>query len=396
MKLLFIVLILIVPVAAQSKPSTWDISGYVKYLSSVTDDPQVKDTLYDQLVHTRINTAWHPENSPLKGEMDVRFQAYYGDSVKRVPNFRDQVQTDYELTNLDTTVGDGWESLGYAQIDRLWLDYSHQNLEVTMGRQRIAWGTALVWNVIDLFNPKSVLDFDYEEKPGADALRVQYYTGAVSKVEVAVAPGRTRDRSTIAGFYSTNAFGYDFFAVAGIRKNHWVMGGAWAGSVWDGGFRGEFLLSQAQNGNIAQDDAVLGDSGGSAFATDNPVASIVLSADYTFANSFYIHTECLFNSNGKSEKAGEFWKQAQDSGMLSPSRWSYYQEFAYDITPLTRATIYGIFNPVDHSSIIIPMVTQSLTANLDLLVIGQFASGDRYSEYGEYGKSITLRLKYSF
>jgi hypothetical protein len=82
--------------------------------------------------------------------------------------------------------------------------------------------------------------------------------------------------------------------------------------------------------------------------------------------------------------------------MLSPARWSYYQEFAYDISPLTRVALFGIFNPVDHSSIIVPQVTHSLTANLDLLVIGQFASGGRYSEFREYGKSITLRLKYSF
>jgi hypothetical protein len=42
------------------------------------------------------------------------------------------------------------------------------------------------------------------------------------------------------------------------------------------------------------------------------------------------------------------------------------------------------------------MLTHNLTANLDLLLIGQLASGDSGTEYGDYGKSLTLRLKYSF
>lgn len=82
--------------------------------------------------------------------------------------------------------------------------------------------------------------------------------------------------------------------------------------------------------------------------------------------------------------------------MLSPARWSIYQEISGDLTHLTRATLFGIFNPSDHSAVIVPMLTHSLSANLDLLLIGQFASGDPYSEYGDYGKSVFLRLKYSF
>ncbi len=396
MRRLLLFLILFFPAAAGARPSSWDVSGYIKYLSSATDDPAVPGTLFDQLVHARINTAWHPANSAWRGEMDVRFQAYYGDSVQKIPGFHGLVNTDYAFTNLDATLWNDGKSLGYAQIDRLWLDYSQRNLEVTVGRQRIAWGTALVWNVIDLFNPKSVLDFDYEEKPGTDALRFQYYTGALSKVELAGKPGRNRDSATLAGLFSTNAFGYDFYGIAGVRNGRWVAGGAWAGSVLDGGFRGEVLVSQAPGDSNSQVDAVLPDAGGSAFASDKPVASFVLSADYTFASSFFIHSECLFNSNGKDKDAGAFVNQAHEAGMLSPARWSIYQEFAYDITPLTRATLFGIFNPVDHSSIIVPMVTQSLTTNLDLLLIGQFAAGDHSSEFGQDGKSVTLRLKYSF
>ncbi len=392
-KILFLILMLPSPLWAQSP--VYDISGYVKYLSSASDYPTLKGTLYDQLLHARINTAWYPSDS-LRGEMDLRVRAFYGGSVEKIPRFSEEIKTNYDFTNLDTLMWDGKESLGYGQIDRLWLDYTRDNLELTAGRQRIAWGTALVWNVIDLYNPKSVLDFDYEEKPGADALRLQYYTGAVSKAELALRPGRTRQHDTVAGLYSVNVWGYDFYGIAGIRNNRWVTGGAWAGSILKGGFRGELLVSQSPDRDGSRDHSLPPVFGDSIFASHRTVASFVLSGDYTFANSFYIHSECLFNSNGKKEDAGLFQQEALDAGMLSPARWSIYQEFAYDITPLTRATLFGIFNPDDHSLIVVPMLSQSLRTNLDLLLIGFLPSGGQNSEFGVYGRSINLRLKYSF
>jgi hypothetical protein len=392
-KILF--LILMMPVLGRAQLSSCDISGYVKYLSSVSDYPAVNGTLYDQLLHARINTAWYPLNS-FRGALDVRLRAFYGDSIEKVPRFIDQLKTGYDFTDLDMVLWDARKTYGYVQIDRLWLNYSLRNLDMTLGRQRIAWGTALVWNVIDLYNPKSVLDFDYEEKSGADAFRLQYYTGAVTKMEVAAKPGKTMKTAIIAGLYSINMFQYDFYGIAGIRNDRWVAGAAWAGDILKAGFRGEFLVSQTPQKMQPRINPVPPDFGSSIFTYDKTVVSFVLSGDYTFPNSFYIHTECLFNSNGKINNAGVFRQEALDAGMLSPARWSLYQEFGYDITPLTRTTLFGIFNPNDHSWIVVPMLTQSIKTDLDLLLIGLLASGDTYSEFGDYGKSVFLRLKFSY
>ena len=390
--ILLIILVLPLPVLARSPD--FEISGYVKYLSSVFDYPDLENTLYDQLVHTRINTAWYPSDS-LRGEMDLRVRAFYGDSVETIPGFLENIKDNYDFTNLDDVMWDSRKSLGYAQIDRLWLDYTRKDLQLTLGRQRIAWGTALVWNVIDLFNPKSVLDFDYEEKPGADALRMQYYTGAVSKVEFSIEPGKDSEHYTAAGLYSTNISGYDLYGIAGVRNNRWIAGGAWAGYILDGGFRGEVLISQSPDRDSSRNNLLL-PGNDSIFASNRTVASFVLSGDYTFSNTFYIHTELLYNSNGKKENAGLYQQEAARAGTLSPARWSIYQEFAYDINPLTRATIFGIYNPDDNSSIIVPMLSRSLSTDLDLLLIGFLPSGEHYTEFGVYGKSINLRLKYSF
>jgi hypothetical protein len=387
--------LLLYPAALHAEPSSATVSGYLEYLSGVSEYPSVPGKLYDQIVHARINSRWYPSSS-LTGALEVRGRAFYGDSVDKTPDFLDTIKTPHDVFNADDVIWQGKETVGYAELDRLWMDYTAGGIEATAGRQRIAWGTALVWNVIDVFNPKSVLDFDYEEKPGADALRVQYYTGPLSHVELADKPGRTTKESVIAGLYSINVSAYDLYAVGGIRKDRWMAGGAWAGDVKGAGFRGEALLSRAPVRTGSGPSPDLSAYGSSFFDKDEPVVSAVLSGDYTFRNSFYVHAETLYNSNGKTENAGVFRHEAADAGMLSPARWSLYQEFAYDLTPLTRTSIFGIFNPDDHSSIIVPMLTTSLKTDLDLLLIGLFASGGPDAEYGAYGSSVFARLRYSF
>jgi hypothetical protein len=82
--------------------------------------------------------------------------------------------------------------------------------------------------------------------------------------------------------------------------------------------------------------------------------------------------------------------------MLSPARWSVYQEFSYDITPLLRGSLFGIFNPDDGSYVIVPSVTYSIVTNLDLLLIAQVFEGDPLTEFGEFGSSFYFRLKFSY
>lgn len=390
---LLVLFMLPLPVSAQL--STFSINGYAKYLSSTSRLPFVAKRLNDQLLHARVNADWYPSDQ-IRGELGLRFRGFYGGSVQYIPDFLGRIRSHHPFSRLDDVLWHTKKSIGYVQADRLWLDYSRGNLEITMGRQRIAWGTALVWNVIDLFNPQSILNFDYEEKPGADALRIQYYTGAVSRVEFSVRPGKNRRQTTAAGLCAVNLFEYDFYIIGGIRKDRWLLGGAWAGAVHKAGFRGEFLVSQAPKKGAPAVFPGLSYFGTSFFQSDKPVFSAVLSGDYTFSNSFYVHTEVLYNSNGKLKNAGIFYQQALQADMLSPARWSLFQQFSYNITPLVRGSLFGIFNPDDRSRVIVPQVTWSVITNLDFTLIGFFASGSKFTEWGDYGTSVFVRFKYSF
>ena len=394
-KFLLILLLLLSASASAQLPVT-DVYGYAKYLFGTTKYPFYNERFVDHLIHARLNTRWYPLSS-LTAALEFRFRAYYGESVEKIPNFLDQIKSHHQFADLDAVLWDKGKSLGYLETDRLWLDWVKDKFEVTVGRQRIAWGTSWVWNPTDLFNPQSPLDFDYEELPGTDALRFQYYTGPVTKVEAAVRPAKTVDRMIAAGLVSFNNWDYDFNLIGGVKDNRWVVGGGWSGDILDAGFRGEFTVTQKpETIQKYKNLSVILPVYEPISSFKDPVFSFVLSGDYTFPNSFYIHTEVMYYNAGKTEYTGLYQQEALDLGMLSPSRWSIYQEFSYDITPLLRGSLFGIFNPDDKSYVIVPSASYSVITNLDLYVIALLFNGDTLTQYGDYGSSLYVRVKYSF
>ncbi len=374
--------------------SPFEYNGYAKYLLSSSRLPGIDDRLNDHLIHLRLNTRWYASNQ-ITTAFELRFRTFYGESVEKIPSYKNLIKTPRDFIKLDAFLWDSEKSLGYLEVDRLWLDYYKNNLQLTLGRQRIAWGTAWVWNPTDLFNPLNVLDFDYEERPATDAIRVQYYTGAVSKIDVTYKPAKDPNNQILAGLISLNNWNYDFNFIAGMRFKRWLAGFSWAGDILDAGFRGEVLISQAPD--KPETTRFLSQIGvTSLYSWDKPIVSISLSGDYTFPNTFYIHTEILFNNNGKTSNTFLYQEEALSLGMLSAARWSIYQEIAYDITPLMRGTLFGIYNPADKSFVVLPSVSYSIITNLDLYVIGLLFEGERLTEFGEYGTSFYVRLKYSF
>jgi len=375
--------------------SSFELNGYAKYLFSSVKIPYFSERFSDHLIHTRINTRWYPVES-ISAALEARMRGFYGETVENFPNYIDQIKSKHDFVQLDYVAWNKNKSIGYVEIDRIWLDWQFKNFQTTIGRQRIAWGTSWVWNITDLFNPLSILDFDYEERPGVDAIRLQYYTGAVSKIEAAFTRGKTRGKSIAAVHAVMNKWNYDFHLLGGVKNNRWILGGAWSGDISGAGFRGEIVASAAPQKSATSINKIPRILGESLFDYDKPVFSLALSGDYTFENSFYIHTEVLFNSNGKAKNAAIHQFEAAELGMLSPSRLSMFHEFSYNFTPLIRGSIFGLFNPNDKSFVAVPSLNWSILENFDLMLIALLFDGKPLSEFGGFGKMFFIRTKYSF
>jgi hypothetical protein len=377
----FIVSIIVCFFRLPAEEKSYDIGGYGSYLFSRASMPS-HTAMIDHLLHARLNGKWYPTES-VSAILEYRFRGYYGNTVEQTPDFAGQLRNLSRLEDLGTVFWTGKQTTGYGEIDRLYISYAPDRWQMTIGRQRIAWGTNLVWNVIDIFNPLSILDFDYEERPAVDAVQVQYFTGEVSKIAAAIKPGSSTSPSTAALLWTGNRWNYDFHLIAGHRSDRWFVGGAWSGDIEGGGFRGEFLSSEIS-------DPISGNK------MNKLNTSIALSGDYTFPNSFYIHTETLYNSQGVTHGAAFYRPRALQLGLLSPSRMSLFQEFSYNISPLVRGSVFGIVNLYDASSVIVPSVTWSVLTNLDVMAIGLFFSGTSDAEYGGSGNAVYVRTRMAF
>jgi hypothetical protein len=332
------------------------------------------------LVHNRLNFKWYP-SSTVSVVAEVRNRFFWGELVRDIPNYGRIIDQDNGYFDLSTTIWESGGTLMHSMIDRMYLDYTLDKWQIRLGRQRINWGMNLIWNPNDLFNTYSYFDFDYEERPGTDALKVQYYTSATSSLEVVYQLGENADEMALASRYVFNKWNYDFQILGGYVEEDWVLGTGWAGDIAGAGFRGE--LSWFVPRKSGKDEVV--------------IASI--SGDYSFANQLYIHAGALLNSagtTGRIFRTDLFTPGERSPQLLSAGKYALFGQLNYPFTPLFQGGLSGILNPSDESFFLSPSLSYSLVENLDLMFVGQLFFGDDFTEFGNIGQALYFRLKWSF
>lgn len=341
---------------------------------------------FTNLFHTRQNLRFYAGPAATIG-LEVRTRWFAGDAARELVDRTDLTAGRGTWFDWQRRFVDEPRAVVVSALDRAWLSLEHGPVQATIGRQRIAWGTALVWNPIDVLNPASPLDFDDVEKPGTDAARAQVYLGPASKVDVAAAPARRADDGTLVGELVVNHAGVDWVAMGG-RRGPWALaGGAWAGNIGGGGFRGEFLVSVPRAGVRLP--------GATSAETTNLLAC--LDGDDTFAGSLSLHAAALYNYRGTAGDAGGARLLEADARRWpTPARWSLYAEAARDAGPLVHLDLAGILNPGDGSWYLGPTATWSAASDLDVSASALEFGGRAGTEFGDDGRLLMARLQWSF
>ncbi|MEJ5350694.1 MAG: hypothetical protein WHS65_03785 [Melioribacteraceae bacterium] len=383
-EIIFIIILFTTKLQAQS---SYELGGYVKYLFSSSKIKNIDDNLIDNTSHSRLNFRWYPSDI-FNFSLGIRNRIIIGDSPSKIPDYDKIFSSDNGILQLSKFLWKKKNTINHLEIDRLWTDINFDKFRLSLGKQRIAWGTSWVWNITDIFNPLSVLDFDYEEHQAADAIRLQYFSSELSKYDIAFQLEKEISKSKFAFQYSTNFSEYDFYFLIGNYKKRFMLGTAWAGDIHGAGFRGEVLLMNSPSrSNIANN----------LFYNERRIQfSFVLSFDYTFENSLYVHSELLYNNIGKKENAALFRNDALELGMLSAGRLNLFYQVGYNLSPLSRIDVISLHNVYDNSFVILSTLSYNLIENLDLSLIGIYFNGDESDEYSPSGKMIYMRLKFSF
>jgi hypothetical protein len=314
----------------------------------------------------------------------VRNRFLFGDLTKKIPQYGTILSIDNGLADLSWTYLNKGGFVLNTALDRLYIDYSYKNFQLKIGRQRVNWGIGLVWNPNDIFNAFSYIDFDYEERPGSDAVAFTWYSSPTSSLDLVAKTDKNPSRYSVAARYLFNTGTYDLQVITGKADNDLMAGFGWSGAIKEVSFRGEVSAFAPRKTNR------------------QTAVCATVEADYTFSNSLYLHGAFLFNSLGKIKNSEAMSLLALQNGLsakkLSFGMFETFAHISYPVSPIVSVSAATMFNPADFSAYISPNCTLSLKDNLDLLIGAQLLLGKPNTEYASMGDTYAAfaRLKWSF
>lgn len=358
-----------------------NLSGYVKNLHSSSFIRKIDSNSSVNIIHNRLNAKFYllPK---LTARLETRNRIFYGEQLKITPNFGNTLNQYDGLLKLSHLWINEKSFVAHSVIDRLLLNYSFQKWNVTIGRQRINWGINNIWNPNDIFNAYNFLDFDYEERPGNDAFRIQRNLKNNAEIELAYKPGKTKDENTAALLYKFNTLQYDFQLLGGICKKDFVVGGGWAGNIKQAGFKGEMSYFISKN---------------SAPESNNSF-SISLMADKSFTDNWYGAIGCLYNSSPTNiflltESSANV---NLSSKQLFPFRYNFYTTVVKTFSPIMTFTISTIYAAKNNTFILLPVFNWNAANNFDVDFIAQSLFAKQNSSQRHLITQINIRSRWSF
>ncbi|MBI9054790.1 MAG: hypothetical protein JEY96_13285 [Bacteroidales bacterium] len=385
-KLLIIIIPLLIAYNANSQESIFskmELNGYIKYMNTAMFNDADSVWLVDNLIHNRLNFKWYMNNK-LTFTLDARTRFIYGDLVKFIPDYAESIEEDNGFFNfLTNNISDGSSFVLNTAFDRAYFEFNADKWAITLGRQRINWGQSFAWNPNDIFNSYSFFDFDYEERPGSDALRIQYYPNFTSVADGAIKIDRN-NKITAAGLYRFNKWSYDIQLMGGIMDTtDYVIGAGWSGSIWDFGFNGEVSYFHPQKN----------------FSDSTGIAIVSAGLSYMFGNSLNVSLEG--NYNGYFDKLNlssfnDLYFMPLSVKTTSYSEFSWFTQVSYPIHPLVTGNISVMYFPsLGNGYFLMPSLAYSVSDNFEFALYGQRFEGKFGGQYDKM-TMLFMRFRYSF
>jgi hypothetical protein len=377
--ILLSVLLLSVPAKSQVGAS---LNGYLSNMQQTMFEDIKGNWVNDNLIHNRLNfKAYLGRNLDIALELRNRF--IYGETVKYLPDYAGQIERDRGWADMSWNLAADSSFILNSTIDRLYIDLTLGKLQLTAGRQRINWGMNYVWNPNDIFNNYSFFDFDYVERPGSDAVRLQYFMGPSASFELA---GKINhdEKYTIAGLFRFTLGGYDLQMLGGVYdKDEFVIGTGFSGYIGPVSLTGEltYLEPIDQDSNIEK-TTICG-----------------FGVSYYTPFEMMIQFEYLYNQAAGSMELSnftDFYYRDISLRDLSFAPHTFFGSLSYPVSPLIQTGVSAMTFPKLSGLFVGPSLDLSLRSNLDLSFIIQYFEGD-FSENTRQSATLAfLRIKWNF
>jgi hypothetical protein len=327
-------------------------NGYISDMAS----PQYNNILDRwktiNYLNQRLNFDWTPANK-LSFTAQLRSRFIYNQTGPDTTYFKIQDGFVWQNGKLNFT----------TMFDRFNLKYTQEKFEITVGRQRINWGQSFVWNPNDLFNSYSYLDFDYVERPGSDAVRLQFYNSPTSVTELAAKFDR-ENKITIAALHRFNRSGWDIQFLGGaLSSEDAVIGAGFTGNINSVSLFGEGTFFRSLKN----------------FADSTGLVMIDVGCATTFSNQLGLQFEGLYVSKEMNiNSLYTLFESTMDVRKIGFAKINLFGSISYPITPLVNSSLALMWFP-DTGGIsgfyTGPSFDFSLGNNLGLAVIVQYFTG---------------------
>ncbi|WP_372792947.1 hypothetical protein [Lutibacter sp.] len=377
--LTYLLLFTLTAINAQEKEQKLFLSGYVKNLHEFSFIDKLDQLQWTTLLHNRLNFKYLPSEA-ITVRIELRNRLFYGDNVKNIFGFSQMISIDNGITDLSWNIVDNKDILFNTTIDRALVNYTKGNWDITLGRQRVNWGMNLVWNPNDIFNTYNILDFDYEERPGSDAARIQYYLDDFSKLEFSAKKGRGKDDYIVATMYKFNKWLYDIQLITGVYQKDWVIGTGWAGNLKNAGFKGEISYFVPYK----------------TYLNAKNIVSSSIAVDYGFKKGLYINGSLLYNSNANAttNRLDNLMYSNLNAKNLMPFKYSGFVQLSKEISPIFFVSMSTIYSPTKHSLITIPSFNYSIATDWEFNFTAQ--SFFEFEKYQAIENRLFFRVRWSF
>lgn len=313
---------------------------------------------------------------------------------------------DFLIPDIVSKVPEGMESFYVLDFaNRTFLDNAYfrlrlKHFDLTVGKQQISLGTGYVWNPMDVFNIKELVDPTYEQ-PGHNAVRLDIPIGNAYTLSALYSPDDTWKHSAkLVQFKGRiSHFDYALIAIEKVWRFHdytqfdfakmnfmerpeqrRLLGASTAGELFGMGVWAEF----AYNWMVT---------------TDN-FYELVIGTDYTFDFQTYFMVEYYRNTLGKKDK-GKYtlndWMRLFAAEQKAISRDQVYLFVQHPVTDLIQLGLQSIYCISDHSVALVPVLNYSFSANIDIMAYLNLNFGKEGAVFSKYmGNGGMLRARIYF
>jgi len=396
------VLLLAAPQAARAAdPLVWELGGELRSLYTFTRTPDAERVLVEG--SARSVDTWLLLTRPR-----ARMQLAYGDHVEGELVYDLELRTGSGLDSLAFRAGDAIGTRTWLDADRVisqhadldvrhglyrgWLRYASENVELTLGRQRIPLGRGRLWNPADLFNSIPPLALQGDQRIGKDALLARARLAGELWGSLIWAPEDDPDEQRSAVRLELERPELDIAGFAGHFGRDEVVGLDLARNLGDAALRLELTWS-----HLARGDRVV---------------QAVASVDRTLAlgSGLYVLVEHFYNENTlrplpldalppapsveEGLRAFDGFDRGELDRLATQVRNQTGLALGYSLTPLLRADLLWLLDWHGPSLATFPVLSCDVGSGFEIRIGAQLFLGPerRRSEYGDVPNLLFFEL----